>query len=601
MKEPRKSTVGELFSGDTEYFVPRYQRAFDWKGDTEVSDLLQDLFAATDSKINDNLYLGPVIFDVSEEKATTKVEIIDGQQRLTTLLLLLIAMREYARKHLHDESVAQSIQKHISNSDALSATTSHRLTPSPVIGRIFPLMSDYSWDGKFPTWVQEGQKRVGIKREANRIRSIYDFCYKQISGFTDGDGMRFKNLARHLRDKTFVVKIEIEDRSEAFEVFERTNARGKGLEVADLLKNYIFSKEGDVLSDDLDQLWDNTTESFGGSQLKGLKQFWISRSGKVNARDLYRSIRLYADELGINGFLSELSEFSSFYAAYNSDDSDLLRSWLLGIGFPKESMLIEEFRRSIGVLKLFNITQTVPLVFSACRALRLTAGDKVDAKRLLSLLRSLEYFHFVNNKVGGRIGNETEQAYARFSEKIYHDATLQALPEVIGWFGETMLNRDEFVASFSSLSYENKADRSIIRYVFDRIVNNGVKDGQSIDLLDLKAAHQGVRASYDIEHLTAQAFITDDESFEVYHSVGNLIVIPKQINGILGNKTFEQKMAVLREPHKFDNNIKNVPSYLQQFVAEYGEKDWSEEGIRDRAQRLAEESYLIASTTSQYK
>ena len=47
----------------------------------------------------------------------------------------------------------------------------------------------------------------------------------------------------------FIIKIEIEERSEAFEVFERTNARGKGLEVSDLLKNYIFSQEENIIED----------------------------------------------------------------------------------------------------------------------------------------------------------------------------------------------------------------------------------------------------------------------------------------------------------------------------------------------------------------
>ena len=243
MKEPRKATVGQLFFGDVEYFVPRYQRTYDWKGESEVSDLLDDLFAATDSKLNDNLYLGPVIFDVSEEKATSKIELIDGQQRITTLIILLMALRDYARTVLDDEGVAQSLQKHISNSDALSAATSHRLTPSPVISRIFALMADYNWDQNFPAWVQEGAKRIGIKREVNRVRPIYRFCLNQITEYVKGDSERFRTLARHLRDKTFVIKIEIEDRSEAFEVFERTNARGKGLEVADLLKNYIFQKK----------------------------------------------------------------------------------------------------------------------------------------------------------------------------------------------------------------------------------------------------------------------------------------------------------------------------------------------------------------------
>jgi len=600
LREPRKATVGELFSGDVEYIVPRYQRAFDWKGESEVSDLVQDLFSATESKANDNLYLGPVIFDVSEQKATTKIEIIDGQQRITTVLLLLMAMRDYARHTLSDESVAQSLQKHISNSDALSAETSHRLTPSPVIGKILPLMSEYSWDGKFPNWVQSDGKRVGIKREVNRVRSIYQFCQTQIDIFAKQDAAKFKSLARHLRDKTFVIKIEIEDRAEAFEVFERTNARGKGLEVSDLLKNYIFSKEDDILSDDLDKLWDDITDSFGSSQLKALKQFWVSRSGKINARELYRSMRVYAEGLGVNQFLLELKEFADFHRAYHSDDPDLLRAWLLSIGFPKESMLIEEFRRSIGVLKIFNITQAVPLIFSSCRAFHDVGGEKKQAKQILTMLRNLEHFHFVNNKVGGRIGNESENAYARFSEILYKKGTLDDLPEVSNWFNDNMLNEDEFSASFTGLSYENKSDRNAIRYVFDRLVNDGVKDGQRLDLLDLKSAQNGVRSSYDIEHLAAQSFIENEEESERYHSIGNLLVIPKQINGILSDKSFADKMAILRNPHEFANNIKNVPSYLQSFVLEYGELEWSEAVIRNRTDSLAGAVYKMAKTKAQY-
>jgi hypothetical protein len=264
-------------------------------------------------------------------------------------------------------------------------------------------------------------------------------------------------------------------------------------------------------------------------------------------------------------------------------------------------MLLEEFRRSIGVLKLFNITQAVPVIFSSSRAFRLIGGDKSEAKRLLTLLRSLEYFHFVNNKVGGRIGNESENAYARFSEKIYAEESLGSLSDVSAWFTDNLLSLEEFAASFTGLSYENKADRNVIRYVFDRLVNDGVKDGQSLDLLDLKSAQHGVRSSFDIEHLTAQSLSADDEEAEIYHSIGNLIVIPKQINGILSNKSFPEKMTVLREPYKFDNNIKNVPSYLQAFVAEFGDIDWSPDAIRQRARILAEAAYDLASTKSHYK
>lgn len=79
MKEPRKSSIGELFAGDTQYVIPRYQRNFDWKSESQVSDLMSDLISTTESNANDNLYLGAMIFDVSEHKAKTTIEVIDGQ------------------------------------------------------------------------------------------------------------------------------------------------------------------------------------------------------------------------------------------------------------------------------------------------------------------------------------------------------------------------------------------------------------------------------------------------------------------------------------------------------------------------------------------
>lgn len=608
MKEPRKSTIGQLLTGGVEYVIPRYQRAYDWKSDTQVGEFIDDLIAAAESDQTEHLYLGPMIFDTAEEKTKTTNFVIDGQQRLTTTLILLMALRDTIRWDLEKTSVAETIQKLIANYDPLSSDEGAssddgvRLTPSPVISHIFPIMTSFNWDGRFPTKALDHDgKWIGIKREVNKVKPIYQFCRSRIKDYIGVDLERAKKFAKHLRDNTFIIRIDIEDSSEAFDIFERTNARGKELEVTDLLKNFLFSKEKEYLEDDLDERWDTIVSDFGPSPIKALKQFWISRAGKVNSRQLYRNIRTYAETLGVNEFLDELAWFSDFYRVYNHPDYEAVVDLLKEHNFPKEKMLFKEFHRSISVLRLFNITQPVPLIFSALRSFHESDGDKNDAKKILSLVRTIEFFHIANNKVGGRIGNETESKYAEFSEKVFNDENLEAVPAVTNWFKDAILSEDEFLASFVNLSYQNKSERSTIRYIFDRLVNDGVKDGQALDLLDVISSQSGLRPSFDIEHLAPQSHSNDDDEQQICDSIGNLIVIPKQINGILGDKPFAEKMSVLKNPHKYDNNIKNVPSYLQEFVEEYEESEWDNVDIKDRAYSLGKAVFEVLSQRSFYK
>lgn len=179
--------------------IPRYQRAYDWKSDSQVGEFIADLIAAAESKEREYLYLGPMIFDSSSDKKKTTISVIDGQQRLTTTLILLMALRDYVRFELSNESVAQSVQQLISNSDALSSKAHHRLIPSPVIANVFPLMSDYAWDGKFPSKLTVNGKQVGIKREVSKVRPIYDFCKAQVQEYAGIDLDKAREFAMQIR------------------------------------------------------------------------------------------------------------------------------------------------------------------------------------------------------------------------------------------------------------------------------------------------------------------------------------------------------------------------------------------------------------------
>lgn len=599
MKEPRKFSIGNLLHGNVKYIIPEYQRGYDWKGDAQVRDLFADLTGCIESSFADNLFLGTMILDVSKEKEAASLEVIDGQQRLTTLVIALMAARDYARDILDDEALALSVQSYISNANALSEAAHHRLEASVTIADVFSLMCDYTWDRTFPTSIKKDGKTVSVRRQASRLKPIYTFCSAQIAAFCGGDKSKFKKLANQIVEHTFVIRIDIDDRAEAFEIFERTNARGKGLEVSDLLKNFLFSKEKEYTDESITEVWDEIVEGFGDNLLRALKYFWISRKGAVTSRDLYRKLRYYAGDIGITKFIDELRGFSRFYHAYHADDPDVLREWLVAQDFPANDMYLKEFRRACSILRLFAVTQVVPFIFSLMRAYRTEETKEKAAKKVLTMLRTLESFHFVNNKVCNRIGNETEKAYSDFSEKLFHGG-LAETEAVRLWFQTAMAGAEEFAGSLSAISYQSRLDRITIRYVYDKLVNVGVKDGQRIDLVDIEAIQRGIKSSYDIEHLLCQSEADTEDALEYIHQIGNLIVIPKQINGIMSNASFEQKMDMLKEPWKYDNNIKHVPSYLQEFVAHYGELTWDEAAIKKRTVDLAHRVHDVAATKNAY-
>src|SRR5208282_5199151 len=146
MIQPRPATIGEILTLSRQFRVPKFQRGYAWDK-TEASEFLEDLQDEADS--GRGLFLGTLIFDVSEEK-DKRVTIVDGQQRLTTILLLLVACRNLA-KRIMAEGIAQQTQQRITFVDPTNAKSlGPLLIASESIKEVFEAICDSSWTGKFP-------------------------------------------------------------------------------------------------------------------------------------------------------------------------------------------------------------------------------------------------------------------------------------------------------------------------------------------------------------------------------------------------------------------------------------------------------------------
>lgn len=583
MINPVPENIESVLNSSAHLKVPKYQREYKW-GTSEAGEFWEDLESYLDSS-EDNLFLGNLIFDI-HEAPQKKIWIIDGQQRITTILILLIDCRELAKK-INALKIANKIQEKICFEDSTTGEfLGSRLTASESIKNVFDHLCKDDWDGIFPDKLPTGKQ---VKRQSNRLKPIYNYFWSKISAF---DQPRLSMLLNTLYS-SYIIRIDIEDEIEAFKIFERTNARGIDLEASDLLKNYLFS----TLGNSVEEAWYRITELSDGTMLKMLKYFYVSKKGKVSKSDLYKKIKNYGRDISPQHLLEELEEFSSFYNAIRVADSANMKNYFDQINLSaliQDTEKFEDVYSSIEGLRLFKITQIYPLLASAiyCFIRNGQSLNRSNNSKLVKLFRKLENYHFINNAICERIGNEVENIYADFSKRYAEaDNFDQISDELYLILKDQLALRDEFVSRFSDISYQ-ASTIPLISYIFDRFNNNGLASGQRVRLFN--PDERVLRRNHNIEHFYPQNPLLDSQTMslsdEEKNNIGNLLCISFRTNSKLGNLLPEKKAIRLKTD--LSKEVNNTP-YVTEFLKEYENKiaNWDKDVILERATKMSIEAY----------
>lgn len=126
MQQPSKATATELFEGRKHYVIPAYQRPYVWNEEDQWAPLWDDIVRVSESHVRSSPkqfashFLGAVVFELinAGSAAITELDVIDGQQRLTTLQLLLDAVQEVLATNGHAEE-AERLEELILNKQAI--------------------------------------------------------------------------------------------------------------------------------------------------------------------------------------------------------------------------------------------------------------------------------------------------------------------------------------------------------------------------------------------------------------------------------------------------------------------------------------------------
>jgi uncharacterized protein with ParB-like and HNH nuclease domain len=220
------------------YAVPDYQREYVWETE-QVEQLLGDInaeLAGNDPATAPEYFIGSIVVCPA---ADSVLELIDGQQRMTTLFLLLCAIRDRLSELGERPSDALSHQIAATSVDATGREHfRYRLNLQyEHSGRILERVAEKALDGP------EGETTRSIANIRNAYKATLDFLKQEFAG----DPQALRTFYGYLINKVKLIRIQTEDVAKALKIFEIINDRGVGLDSMDLLKNLLFMKLVDRL------------------------------------------------------------------------------------------------------------------------------------------------------------------------------------------------------------------------------------------------------------------------------------------------------------------------------------------------------------------
>ena len=570
--------IKDFLRQDRQYLIPRYQREYVWE-EKQWDDLFNDLFKNyrkhIDNPTIEGHFIGSVVILEEKTGRYSRAHVIDGQQRLTTFFVLLLAIMRTANINNQPE-LFEGVRDYLKAKSSIGEKyDKFSNEDNPYFKAILDTCSNYAEDIEL------------IKDNKDIAKSKYDFQEKFINQcflhmfarinekITEGT-LSLSDFTSRIME-TIVIETISTNVSESYTIFEILNARGKQLENHELIKNYIMryyepTNEGDIALRDWNLL--NT----------------ILKKGSVKPRnffDHYASHK-YSKEKEKKG-KEKPSTYDYIIQNENQDSKQLLKDLIhkanIYVLFSKPSSFpsdLNKYYRRIGDSLAFfkgrGKTQFRPLFLSIFNRLydplinRETISEN-DGFDLADITYFLEKFYFVYGVVLRCENKPLEKIvhkHAYLIQACSPDKLEECLTNLKIELSMMLPDYVTFENAFCNLGYSRKN----IRYSDDNGNKDDVKYILSIYEKHLRDTTQ-FDESFSIEH------IHKDTGKDAYCKIGNLICLKEEDNSRLGSKPTSQKITTYRT---------SCFETAKKIAAEYDGK-WEQAQIDARGKELAKILY----------
>lgn len=550
-------------SQEKQFIIPIYQRVYSWEKE-QCKQLWDDIVKTGGNDQMNGHFIGSIVFvqDGIYSTGHNELLIIDGQQRLTTIMLLLTALRD----HLNDEDKflekfsCQEISKH------------------------YLINSDKDGDKKFRLILSESDKDTLLSLIDKDRRKPSEPSSKIVENFklfeewvsnTDKLETIFKGL-----EKLMIVEIALEKgKDDPQLIFESMNSKGIELTQTDLIRNYIVMEtEIEKQKDFYNKYWRAMEEDF--KQNKKLFDRFVRHYLTIKTRDIpninkvYVALKDYRQKkgIGIEDLLKDLQKYCGYFCQ---------------IVFKKESD--KDLNKALGFCVDLEMDVIYPLLLELYSDYSDGVLSKDDFRRSIALIES----YICRRAVCGLGTNSLNKVFPSFARYIQKDEYFKSLEAHFGYLTEKQRfpNNDEFKDCFITIDFYKFQKRE---YFFERLENFDTKEPVNTQ-------------ECTIEHIMPQELTEEwerdlGENFQeihdkYLHTIGNLTLTG--YNPKYSNKSFQKKRDM-------EKGFKDSPLRLNQGLRDL--KSFGEEEIKKRANDLADLALKIwtypnlnAETLEKYK
>ncbi|GAA8091141.1 DUF262 and DUF1524 domain-containing protein [Helicobacter pylori] len=546
-------------SQEKQFVIPIYQRVYSWEKE-QCKQLWDDIIKTGGNDQIEGHFIGSIVF-VHDGIYTTNYNellIIDGQQRLTTITLLLIALRN----HSSDEVKRKEIESYLINSNK-DGDKKFRLilSESDKDTLLFLIDKNKRKPSEPSSKIMENFKLFGewIRKNTDKLETI------------------FKGL-----DKLMIVWIALEKgKDDPQLIFESMNSKGKDLTQTDLIRNYILmGLESEKQKIFYKKYWRAMEEDFKQNETlfnQFVRHYLTIKTREIpNINKVYEAFKRYQQERGIEteALLQDLQKYCGFFCQ---------------IVFKKEDDKDKDLNKALGFLVDLERDVIYPLLLELYSDYKDGVLSKQDFIPIIYLIES----YICRRAVCGLGTNGLNKIFASFTKKINKDQYLESI-KVHFLSLETTKGKfpkdSEFKNLFITIDFYNLKEK---KYFFERLENFDTKEPVNTQ-------------ECTIEHIMPQTLTKEwkrdlGENFQAIHdkylhTIGNLTLTG--YNDKYSNKSFQEKRDM-------EKGFKQSPLRLNQGLREesFGEKE-----IEKRANDLADFALKIwtypkldAETLEKYK
>lgn len=549
------TTFLELIGNGKLFRVPPYQRSYSW-GVEQWEDLwtdLEDLRARPQA----SHYMGALVVEAVSDRS---FQIIDGQQRVTTLSVLALAVVARLLRMAEDgqepeanrERAAALRARFLGEKDPASLMESSKLSLSKADD---PFYQDNLLQLRPPLTPRS------LSSSNRKLWECFQYFSKQLDhAFSkDAPGADVARLLSETVGRQLVfILITVDDEVNAYTVFETLNARGLELSATDLLKNYLFSRvsvESDLAV--LQRRWERLLGLVGAESFpEFLRYHLLVETPNVRSQRLFKLVReRVRTPKDVFDLMDVLEERGEVFAALQTPEHEY---WM---DAPAD-------RAHVRDLRLFHVRQMTPLVFAVWEKFA-----REDVSRVLKLLVAMTFRYTV---VGRLNTHPLENAYHRAAKAVWEGEATKPR-DVFRLLRPVYVEDQQFEQDFARLNLHSSGQRKkLARYI----------------LTCLEAHASGITLDPEtvigtIEHILPQnpsgewASALPPDQWDAYiNRVGNLVLLEPALNRSLGSASFERKIETFAQSR----------FVLTRELAEERPDEWSVARIEARSGALARQA-----------